>query len=677
MLVRTSIFALGANLAITSANHCNFGQWGEWSACSATCGSNASRQRQQVCSCVNSISDHGGSGDFQDPVYQCSDGDLQTEIDLCGYSDCQDTNWGSWSSLGCSEPCGGGMEIRERVCYSDGDEVDEDNCQGNSQTMFTCNPDACEDGENDIPTTADTLPLSTPEVLTVQTPTGQWLNWGSWSPCTKTCDSGKRFRERSAQTTEGFYISSASTTFKYTNGDQEYESESCNDQSCGQCNYQQWSSWTSCAGKCGTETTTRQRQCACNGVASYCTGDGRWDPTLDDPTDRYYDTIENGDYQHESGFCEDHAHDEDCNAQPQIPVISQCTFIFISFVLKDHLSASNFFADDGFSQPADQQKWEYLNNDVELYININMGINFPYAMSNMNHKPADQLLTDYDSAQAAEIAIPIETSVTFTASADNPLLSVGDMLDNIGQKYNSFPKVSAYTGNSNRRVHGRRKRSTTTGSIVVSDNNAPTLTDTRLFDNRNLNGGTTQTLISLYPEEALYTMMNTFHTVPSDTANLLLTGCHCMKFGSYSANVQKLLGGSNSLNDLDDQCQKSFGQTRCAFLDGGRCNAHPNLRTSPYVVEYDAATSMLDCTSVGTWQPTYDNDQLACVNELCLIHNYYYQGIIDYINTNGGITAQPGIDLNNLLDNQCVHPGNAHTVTCAGNAPHLRFVKNP
>jgi len=555
-------------------------------------------------------------------------------------------------------------------------EVDEENCQGNSQTMSVCNTDPCEIGELEVETTADTLPQSTPEVLTEVTPTGQWLQWGSWSQCTKSCDTGKRFRERSAQTTEGFKISSPNSNFEYTNGEQEYESEACNTQSCGQCSYAQWSSWTSCAGKCGTETTSRQRLCSCNGVASYCTGDGRWDPTLDDPTDKYYEIVNDNEYQTETGFCEDHTHDENCNAQPQIPVIHTCTFIFISYVLKDHISAANFFRDDDFSEPHDQQKWEYLNNDVETYIRINIGINFPYKMTQMDHKPANQLMSSYEQAQAAEIAIPIETVVTFEANpTEDELLNVNVMLDNISNKYNNFPKVSSYTGNSNRRIHGRRKRST--HNTIASDDSPPTMQTVDLFDNRNLNGGTSQDLISLLPEQALFTMMNTFHGVPADTANFILTGCHCMKFGSYSTNVQKLLGGSNKLNDLDDQCQKSFGQIRCAFSDGGKCNAFPELRDTPYIVQYDTATSTLDCTSVGTWQATYSNAQLACVNELCLIHNYYYQGIIDYITANGGVSPQPGVDLNNLLDNQCVHPGNAHTVSCTGDAPHLRFIKTP
>ena len=93
--LRTSIFALAANIAITNAIECSFGQWGEWSACSATCGTNAIRKRVQSCSCdASAQSDHGGSGDFQDPIYMCSQGDLQTEIDACGYADCSDTQWG-------------------------------------------------------------------------------------------------------------------------------------------------------------------------------------------------------------------------------------------------------------------------------------------------------------------------------------------------------------------------------------------------------------------------------------------------------------------------------------------------------------------------------------------------------------------------------------------------------
>lgn len=667
------------HLAISITNACEFNTWQEWSQCSATCGSTASRTRIQECDCTNV-----GSGDFQDPSNPvCSSGDIQTEVDNCGFNECATAEWTDWSSLGCSEACGGGIEVLERTCLSteNGQEVDDALCVGNSQSLVACNTDPC-DGQ-DVTTTTPTIPKSTAPPLTNQPQgTGNWLEWGAWSACSKSCDSGYRFRERMAQTTYDYRIESEFRPgFYYKNGEQEYQEEFCNTDSCGKCVYNNWTEWSDCSSKCSSDTTTRSRMCVCSGVSSFCTGDGHFDPALANANDLTYEEIAGGAFQAQKAFCQAFSFDLTCaqnigNPLVFLPLVQTVTIKFISYVIKPRFDAEFFFRDDGLSEPHDQQRWENLFNSVQIYIQVNLGYGLMYKPQVFKHLPAYNLITDYDTELATELAIPVATDITFEADplAGNPQ-SIQDFTDEMHHRYKKFPKRTAY-GSTNRRI-GRRKRS---DDDEIFSGEETTMEQVVLFDNENADEATTgtdnpQLLTSLYPDSAIYQLLTILHESEQDVANFLLTGCHCMKFGSYSTSIQKLLGGSTHINDLDEQCQKLFGQTRCAFSPGGKCANVQHLKKTPYIVAYDDQTKQLSCDSISTWEPNYSPEELDCITDLCLIHNYYFQGILDYINTNGGVTANPGIDLNNLLDNQCVHPGNSHTVTCTGDAPHLKFIK--
>lgn len=757
-------------LLIIGVNSCDFGSWTEWSDCSATCGTQAERTRLKECECPEG----SGYNDYSsDTAYdsnnsnECEFGELFTEVENCGYAACPSSNWSNWSSSGCSEPCGGGVELLERECIIDGEEVSDDHCIGPSQNMIACNTDPC-DGTTESTTsmsttstetsttpttstsTTETTSTSTTETTTTtesttwsrfstdtssttdynddytsttstedttttfsypyhsttsteftttqstedftttsteppstitfidsDTAEGHWMSWSNWSACTRSCDGGFRTRSRLAVATPFYAITSEiSPGFDYYNGDYEYQDEVCNEISCGKCVYQQWSTWTTCTDKCSTGTASRARQCVCNGVSSYCNGDGTFSENSNNANSLSYEKLTSGSYQHQHEFCEAFNYDEDCNDESDIPLVKEIKIKFVSYVIKARNEARKYFRGDGFLTPTDQDKWDILFIAVQIYIQKYLGTLLDYAPNEWTHQPANNLITDHDTDSASEILIPISTEIIFLADANREPQSLQDFVISINNVYKKFPKLSDYNANQSRRIS--RKRRDTNTDTIVSDNN-PIVEEANFFDNKNLQNSPNDiaSVTSIIPDMALSSLLSTFSADSSSTANFLLTGCHCMKFGSYSDQLMKLLGGPNHINDLDEQCQKFFGQTRCVFLEGGKCQNFPERKKIPYLVEYDSDTSNLLCDSVATWQPDANNEEIACINDLCLIHNYYFQGILDYINTQGSIIANPGIDVNNLVDNQCIHPGNSHTVTCTGEAPHLRFVKNP
>ncbi|XP_078334060.1 properdin-like [Crassostrea virginica] len=84
---------------------------------------------------------------------------------------------------------------------------------------------------------------------------GSWTEWGSWSPCSKSCGQGIRDRTRSCSQPAP------------SNGGQYCVGSAANQEKCtlvqcpidGQWTY--WGSWSSCSGTCGTGYQTRVRSC--------------------------------------------------------------------------------------------------------------------------------------------------------------------------------------------------------------------------------------------------------------------------------------------------------------------------------------------------------------------------------------------------------------------------------
>ncbi|KAM4642152.1 hemicentin-1 [Discoglossus pictus] len=106
--------------------------WGSWTSCSLSCGGGV-RQRTRKCS--NPAPQHGG--------YKCEGDELENEIcnsDLCPIHG----NWGQWSSWGsCSRTCNGGQMKRHRSCDNPAPSHQGRDCSGTDSEIQRCNMELC------------------------------------------------------------------------------------------------------------------------------------------------------------------------------------------------------------------------------------------------------------------------------------------------------------------------------------------------------------------------------------------------------------------------------------------------------------------------------------------------------------------------------------------------------
>jgi len=149
-----------------SGQDCLFGDWLQWSACSATCQGHHSRTR------AIAVQAHAGGTPCKGvtmEVNPCNE-DLQCkELDV----DCDFTTWAQWSP--CSQSCSGGNKMRRREigAHAKGHGAQ---CDADLQELSTCNTQPC----------SDLVPLDC-----------EWSHWSDWSMCTATCGLGQFRRHRS------------------------------------------------------------------------------------------------------------------------------------------------------------------------------------------------------------------------------------------------------------------------------------------------------------------------------------------------------------------------------------------------------------------------------------------------------------------------------------------------
>ncbi|KAM4722858.1 hemicentin-1 [Rhinophrynus dorsalis] len=123
-------------MQICSDRHCptdgKWSAWGSWTSCSLSCGGGL-RQRTRACS--NPAPQHGG--------HKCEGNEIENEVcnsDLCPVHG----NWGSWSSWGsCSRTCNGGQMRRYRECDNPAPSHRGRACSGAETETHRCNTDPC------------------------------------------------------------------------------------------------------------------------------------------------------------------------------------------------------------------------------------------------------------------------------------------------------------------------------------------------------------------------------------------------------------------------------------------------------------------------------------------------------------------------------------------------------
>ncbi|XP_053325662.1 hemicentin-1 [Spea bombifrons] len=119
--------------------HGNWGSWSPWGPCSRTCNGGQMRRYR---ACDNPAPSHSGRA--------CTGPD--TEINKCNTDVCPvDGHWGSWEAWSkCSASCGGGEQIRKRLCNHPVQSQTRRPCPGDSMQLLRCNIHSCPGGPQHV-----------------------------------------------------------------------------------------------------------------------------------------------------------------------------------------------------------------------------------------------------------------------------------------------------------------------------------------------------------------------------------------------------------------------------------------------------------------------------------------------------------------------------------------------
>uniref|UniRef100_A0A672FJ71 Adhesion G protein-coupled receptor B2 n=1 Tax=Salarias fasciatus TaxID=181472 RepID=A0A672FJ71_SALFA len=199
-------------------------EWSQWSVCSLTCGQG---WQVRTRSCVSS------------PYGTLCSGALR-ETRMCNNTSSCPVHglWEEWSSWSlCSVTCGRGSRTRTRKCV-DGAVV----CGRPEIQTKLCNIAVC--------------PVE-----------GQWLEWGPWSRCSVTCNTGTQQRQRRCSSSAHGWAECKSP---------HQESRECTNPSCsGGGNWGSWNHWSLCSKTCDSGWQRRYRMCEGTGAQGYpCDGSG-------------------------------------------------------------------------------------------------------------------------------------------------------------------------------------------------------------------------------------------------------------------------------------------------------------------------------------------------------------------------------------------------------------------
>lgn len=130
----------------------SWGNWKTWTSCTSSCGGGSQKRYRQCQRSRGTPASCPGS---------------QRQVSSCNTQDCPNqNNWASWLPWGaCTKSCGIGQQIRRRFCKGK-------SCIGDTVQIQKCQQKSC------------------------YSSVAQWMEWSSWSTCTRSCNKGFKGRIR-------------------------------------------------------------------------------------------------------------------------------------------------------------------------------------------------------------------------------------------------------------------------------------------------------------------------------------------------------------------------------------------------------------------------------------------------------------------------------------------------
>ncbi|XP_077331600.1 properdin-like isoform X1 [Lithobates pipiens] len=215
--------------------HGQWGNWGPWQGCSATCknesGSQPIQKRFRLC--------NNPEPSLSPPGNQC-DGNVGENRVCDNLPFCAvDGAWGAWRrDSECSVTCAVGRVKEKRSCDSPSPRYGGRYCEGSNTRNAICN--------TKVPCPVD----------------GQWTEWGSWSKCSRLTNDLIRCRPRVGTQARKRKCDGTTPDGKWCEGDYR-QSRTCYDIDNCKLNgtWSEWSSWGLCSSPCGWAERTRHREC--------------------------------------------------------------------------------------------------------------------------------------------------------------------------------------------------------------------------------------------------------------------------------------------------------------------------------------------------------------------------------------------------------------------------------
>lgn len=188
--------------------HCQKGHWGEWSECSASCGTDGIQSRERPIFKEAQCSGKCGRVNDEQPCNQ-----------KCCPEDCEYGQWSMWGECYCAETCE--EAGRRDVCHRSREKKVTETCGGYCDNKLT------EQQCNDLCCKQDCV-------------TGEWEAWGE---CNARCE------QKGSQTRTKKIVQEAKCGGRECDLNQ--QSQACEEGCCPvDCVLGEWSEWTNCTDEC-------------------------------------------------------------------------------------------------------------------------------------------------------------------------------------------------------------------------------------------------------------------------------------------------------------------------------------------------------------------------------------------------------------------------------------------